>query len=542
MRSPAAAIAWEFRHRHRWALIALASYLLVLGLIKPLLLEPGDTVRFDPPDGFAALAVVPFSVAFFYLLAVFSFGLTGDLAARPSIYPTRLFTLPVTTAALAGWPMLYGGAAMVALWLMALVLARWPWGVELPLWPAFMAPAVLAWTQVCSWMPYGLRGLRVIAATVVLITLDTVVIVAIELQWSEGALIAFLAPQLPLAYLCACAAVARARRGVVPDWQPLFWRARAVDGDRVRPPFRSAAAAQFWCEWRRHGWSLPVLVGILLPFELGLLFITGYGSRTFVFELLLFVLVTPIVMAGFAAATVSKPNPFERDTYGVTPFTATRPLGTAELVAAKLKMAMLSTLATWILMLVAIPIGFSWAGADVVLIDWARWLDSMGRPRAIVAALLLLGGLMVATCQMLVQSLYLGLSGREWIVKTSGFVGLVIVMAIGPLYEWIADNVEVRRWLWDGWPMFPVGLVALKMTAAIWVAARLFRSRLISDRTLLFGAAGWTLVVFALYGVLVWWVDTAFIPRHILAVFAILAVPLVRVSAAPLALAWNRHR
>ena len=29
MRSPAAAFAWEFRHRHRWVLIALAGYLLV---------------------------------------------------------------------------------------------------------------------------------------------------------------------------------------------------------------------------------------------------------------------------------------------------------------------------------------------------------------------------------------------------------------------------------------------------------------------------------------------------------------------------------
>ena len=49
-----------------------------------------------------------------YFLAVFSFGLSGDLAARQSMYPARMFTLPVTTAALAGWPMLYGTAAMAA--------------------------------------------------------------------------------------------------------------------------------------------------------------------------------------------------------------------------------------------------------------------------------------------------------------------------------------------------------------------------------------------------------------------------------------------
>lgn len=115
MRSPAAAIAWEFRHRHRWPLIALATYLLVLCLIKPLVLEAGQTVGFDPPDGFAGLGAVPFSVTFMYVIAVFSFGLAGDLSARQSIYPPRMFTLPIASTALAGWPMLYGGVAMATL-------------------------------------------------------------------------------------------------------------------------------------------------------------------------------------------------------------------------------------------------------------------------------------------------------------------------------------------------------------------------------------------------------------------------------------------
>ena len=46
----------------------------------------------------------------------------------------------------------------------------------------------------------------------------------------------------------------------------------------------------------------------------------------------------------------------------------------------------------------------------------------------------------------------------------------------------------------------------------------------------------------ALYGLLVWLVDTPLIPRYFLALVAILAIPLARLSAAPLALAWNRHR
>ena len=54
-------------------------------------------------------------------------------------------------------------------------------------------------------------------------------------------------------------------------------------------------------------------------------------------------------------------------------------------------------------------------------------------PRAIVAAGLILGGLMLGTWLMLVQGLFIGLTGREWLIKTSGFVGLVIFMVIGPI-------------------------------------------------------------------------------------------------------------
>jgi hypothetical protein len=85
-------------------------------------------------------------------------------------------------------------------------------------------------------------------------------------------------------------------------------------------------------------------------------------------------------------------------------------------------------------------------------------------------------------------------------------------------------------------------LVCVKMSAAAWIVTRLYRSRLLSDRTLVTGAVTWSVVVLALYGLLVWLVSTPFFPRYLLALVAILAIPLARLSAAPLALAWNRHR
>jgi hypothetical protein len=80
------------------------------------------------------------------------------------------------------------------------------------------------------------------------------------------------------------------------------------------------------------------------------------------------------------------------------------------------------------------------------------------------------------------------------------------------------------------------------MSAASWIATRLYRSRVLSDRTLVAGAAGWLVAVLALYGLLAWLLFTPFFPRYLLGLVAILAIPLARLSAAPLALAWNRHR
>jgi len=544
MRSPALAMGWEFRRRHLWALIAMAGYLLALAAIKLLFLRPMEPIRLDPPDGRAAVVITPLTATYFYLLAAFSFGLAGDLGARPSIYPARMFALPLRTAALVGWPMLYGTAAVTILWLVTALSARWPWGIELPLiWPALLAAVFLAWTQALMWMPYGLPGLRAIVTVPWLATLDAVALLAIHYQVPEPMMVAFLVPQLPLAYVTACSAVGRARRGEVPDWRGMFARpASNAVLTRRRDRFPSPARAQAWFEWRRHGRSLPALVGLLLPFELALLWLAK-DAPAFVFEILFLALITPPFMAAFTAWTVSQPNPQVRDSYGVPPFIATRPLTSAELIAAKLKMAMWSTLAAWLLVLVAVPLALEWSGTWSVVTERARRMnDAIGTPRAATVVLLILAGFIVATWKQLVQSLHIGLTGREWIVKGSVLLTLTFLILLGPIVEWIIDSPSGQRALWNALPLILAGLVGLKMSAAAWIATRLDRSRLLGDRALVAGAASWVLAVLALYGVLVWFFSTPFVARYVLALIAILAVPLARISAAPLALAWNRHR
>lgn len=542
MRSAAAAIGWEFRQRHRWPIVVLVTFVVAVLGYRSLLVEEAATLQMDPPEGLAGVLIAPLAIAFLYILAVFSFGLSGDLAARHSIYPARMFALPVTTAALAGWPMLYGATAMLGLWVTAWSIARL-WNVDLPfVWPALLAVTFIAWTQVLTWKTYGLRGLRVIATVIWLISLDAIIITAVETRTPDSLLIAFLAPQPPLAYAAACFYLARARRGDVPDWRV---NRMAPAGGSAGPQagFRSAARAQAWFEWRLHGRTLPALAALVVPFELALLFIPGNNVPSIVFTTLLVAVLTPPVLAGFVAAAVSKANPFVRDAYGLAPFTATRPMSSAGLIAAKIEMTLWSTLATWALMVLIVPLALMWSRTMPTVIERASLLaDAIGTPRAIVLTGLVFAALVASTWTYLVQNLCIGLTGRDWLIKGSVFASLVVIVLIFPAWHLLRYNGRVFWTLWDNAPWILAVMAAVKMAAAAWVAIGLGKSGLLRERVLIGGAAGWCVAVCALYGVFAWFADTRLIPHYLLLLVAILLVPLTRVSAAPLALAWNRHR
>ncbi len=543
IRSPAAAIAWEFLRRHGWGFAALVGYFVGLAAVKLLVVLSGQPVPLESSVQFAMVGVVPLAATSLYLLAVFSFGFSGDFAGRQSIYPTRMFTLPVTSAALAGWPMLYGGTGMVILWAAMRLFAPWPPDLAVPVvWPALLGAVLLGWTQALTWMPYGLPGLRVVVAVLWLTAIDVAVLLALHFEAREAVMLAVLAPHIPLAYVVARSAVARARRGEVPDWWGPSTRAARLARVRRRQRFDSPAQAQAWFEWRRQGRSLPILVGILLPFEVALLF-AARDAPVLVFEILFGVLLTPPIMASFVAATERKAHPDSGGGYGVTPFMATRPLTSAALIAAKLTMAIRSTLTAWLLVLVAVPIALHLSATRPLVIEkLGGAVAAIGTPRSVVLALLVLWVLVSSTWKQLVQSLYVGLTGREWVVKSSVFLVLAVLTVLGPLVLWIVENGAARATLWATGPWILAALVGIKLGAAGWVATRLHEARQLTERTMVGGAACWLVAVLALRGLLVWLVDTPFVPSYVLLLVAMLAVPLARISAAPLALAWSRHR
>jgi hypothetical protein len=539
VRGAARAIGWEFGRRHRLGLIALGAYLLVFWAIRLLVLGPAHPITLDPPNGLAAFIVVPVTITVFYFVGVFSFGLSGDLAARQSIYPSRMFTLPVTSAALAGWPMLYGTAAMASVWIGTVLFTRWIGAVDLDLpliWPAVLSAAYLAWTQALSWMPYGLPGLRVIVATLWLAVVDTIVLLAIHYKASELRMIAILAPQIPIAYAVACYAVARARRGDVPDWRVSVRSSTttsATSGFGGIGPFRSASRAQTWFEWRRHGRTLPAMVAIVVPVELLLLFVPGNDTAPIVFLTLCVAAFTPPFLAAFAAAALS----------AATTYTATRPLTTVGLIAAKLRMTIWSTLAAWLLVIIFIPAALLLSGRMPVVVERTHaMIDVTGISRGIAVVLLVAAALIASTWKNLVQSLSVGLTGRGWLIRSSVLLALAALVAAWPLADAVLRNRQVQSFVWDYLPWILVALCCIKVVAAACVAIRLYDSRLLSGRVLVTGAVCWFVAVAALYGGLEWLAASPAFPRYLLGATAILEVPLVRVSAAPLALAWSRHR
>jgi hypothetical protein len=281
-----------------------------------------------------------------------------------------------------------------------------------------------------------------------------------------------------------------------------------------------------------YGRALPALVAILLPFELAMLYVM-HDTPLLLFEIVVVILLSPPLMAAFVAPAVSS---------AMTPFIARRPLTGNALIAAKLKTALASTLAAWVLVLVAMPVGLKITGtAATVMEPVQRLADVIGMPRAVALVVVALLFLMAATWKQLVQSLCIGMSGRPWITKGAVFATLAFISIAGLVSQWIVIDRRLGA-VWKAAPSIIFALAVLKLASAIWIFARLRARGLMTDRALLLAAIAWDAAVFAVFALLESLLPGLLVRGYFLLFVAILAVPLVRLSAAPLAFAWNRNR
>jgi hypothetical protein len=562
MQSPALGIAWELWRPHRWWLSGMVVYLLVLALVyqmvgvevlarllgntlfaealaqKALLIE--DLARFM---GF--VSAFPVAIGLFGMLGVFGYGMHTNLRMKDSSFPRRMFVLPVRTMALVGWPMLYGALAVALTWATLAETVLRPSGIEMPSGLLLLvAVAVLAWTQAIGWSPFGAGWLKAVSAVLMSSIIVAVPIVGAAFEVREANLLWIIAGSLPLAYGIAVSGVSRARCGDVPEW---YWWSQRIQEigrwlPRRRQPFASAAHAQVWFEWRRHGTALPFLVGCMLPMLL-LPLVFGRNDALPAVRVLLIGAFLPPFVAGFAGTMVGKTNPWVKDYYGVPPFMATRPLTCGALVAAKLKMAALSTLATWALVLAVLPLAVVIMGHGEEVQEW--WKDGLRQVDTLkLCALAGFGimGLVLLTWKQLVENLVIGLTGRAWVINGCVFFGLGLLSTLGLFGGWLYLHPAYHGTFFAALPWLLSGLALLKLLAAGWVCRAISRRGLVATQTLVRLLGIWVLVTIGLVLILCWLVPRDYMSVPSIALGIVLFLPLARLAAAPLALAWNRHR
>jgi hypothetical protein len=500
-----------------------------------------------------------FVIALLYVTKVFGYGgMDGRLEARESGFPARMFTLPLRTSVLVGWPMLQGVVAVVLLWVTWASFVLRPSGIEVPLgMTAALAAALVALLQALLWSPFGLPWLRVLAAALVLPPLLLAALYGPDYGAPEVGLLGLFAALVPAAYAVARAGVARARCGDNPEWQVLSELRIRVTPRKERPrrPFPSPARAQLWIEWQRHAPSFLFPVGgylvLLLASYLSWVH-WGGGDRI---KLLLLFPAAPLLFAPFLGFEFGRAGETPGNRHLLSSFTATRPMTSTALVAAKLKAAALATLAGWALVTLTVVIGLVATGAYAeVPGGWQHLVQENDVWKVALTALLVAVGLFLVIWKMLINCLFITLAGRPWIERGIGLaisLGLPLVALL--FSRWAGDYPAFFEALRNrlNQPDFlealqhtltwgAGGSVLLKLTIAAVVLRALVRRGLLEARTLAKLLGLWLFLTGALFTLA--YVAVPAVPVSLLACGVVLSLPLARVAAAPLALAWNRHR
>jgi hypothetical protein len=540
MMTPALAIGWTIWRRHRWGLVAASGCVAVTVIVSAIIravLDPVEAMQA------CAMVIIPLVAVAMYFAGVFAYGFDIDVAANGTAFPGRMFTLPVRTGALAGWPMAFGGAAVGLLWVVTAGLILRPAGLDAPVWwPALVAAAQLTWVQAVMWWPFGLAFLRVLVGMLVVHVPVSGTMLALKLEIPEPYLLVFLGVALVSGVGAALVGVARSRRGSISHWAWLSRPGRATAPAEMRRPFYSPGQALRWFERRRHGTVVPLIVAVIMPLCLLPLFLDDNTPPILARTLGLTFLV-PVFFAGMAGGTVGKNNPWVREYYGVSSYAATRPVTTAQMVAAKLRAGTGCTLLSWGIVAMAVTTALFLSGTHRLIgtmID--AWLAARAAAEVIATAVVVAVLLLLWTWKRTVESLVVGLTGREWFVKGSTLAGVFAAFGGLSFGLWLLIRPEYHDTVRELAPWLMAVAVGLKLLLAGLAIRALRRKRLVSDRTLAVIGATWIAVASSLVGLLAWVIPGGFVPATTLLMGVVLLMPLARLSAMPLALDWNRHR
>lgn len=542
MRCVGWAFAWEVWGRHRLMMLLALAYLLALILLFQV--APAGTFEAPidrpntPPLGFALS--LPLGFALVYLLAAFAHGDQAQLESRESGYPRRAFTLPVRTAALAGWPLALGASVTVLLWLAVAGLVWRPCGLAVPLlWPAAFFAAFLTWLQAFVWWPFPFPFVRIIAATVVLGALGAAALLGRAYAVPEPVLLAASAGLIVTGHALAVAGVARARRGDGTTGDRVTPTARSVE--RPLPLFAAPSRALFWMAWRRGGFLLPLSAGLVWLAHLALVCSTAEAPAIRV--VVTAQLIWPLLMASSIGGTLAARGLAVPHDSRLSPFVASRPVPTALLVGVLLRVAFASALLTWAVVLLPLFAELPFIPAGTVLAaDFERLVASQGAKAWVLLALGVVA-LPALTWRQMVSGFWSTLAGRKWLGATlaiataAGYTGLAVSASL------IFTNPEATAALLVAVPWLLAAALALKLLGGGVVVWALHRRRLVEARTLARLGIAWGAAAVGIVALALWLVPPALASPWTVAGWAVLLLlPLVRLGLAPLVLDWNRHR
>jgi hypothetical protein len=256
--------------RQRFAFRFGTAYLTFLALLPLVRREWLYTHQYQ-----AALLAIPSVVAFFS--CIFGFvSMDADLTSSRSAYPAFLLRLPVTTRALAAWPIFLSWAYAVIVWVAfaALYLNQIKpetpngidrgWAVPVTA-PALLFAAMTVTVQAVLWRPMRFGLLRLIAALALLVGLT---FIGIPLVLSSGlsptGIKLVVGGYTLLATWAGFDSVYRSRHQPSTRFVASARKTRSARRQSTMKPFSSPVEAQTWIEWRRQGRILPILTFIIL--------------------------------------------------------------------------------------------------------------------------------------------------------------------------------------------------------------------------------------------------------------------------------------
>jgi len=547
MRSPTIALLWEIWRRH-WSTVAVIGGLTVVGRLVDVLESRRNAGAESSP-----LTTLLAMVAFLLLVAVFNYTESGGVRGVGQ-FPRRLFTLPVTSLHLVAVPMLAGITSIELLYLLWMEPLSRDGSARAPF-VAILLAAFVVFYLCALWTLERAGSLRLVMLGVIAIAVFAIGILPSfppnpPPWWRlEIALAGLVAGLAVIAFLLAWRHVARLRDGGGRSAHragSLFnWIVEATPTRRTA--FANPAAAHFWFEWRSSGMVLPALVGgvlLVVVIPMSWLMRSNAGDT---FRLLLAALAAPVVLAVPVGIAFSKPTFWSED-LAVPAFVAALPLSSEDLVATKVRVAAMSAVLSWLVVLVLLTVWLSsWGNLDALsLLALQLWAFHGQSVAAVygIAVLVAFAG-MFLTWRFLVSRLWSGLSGRRPLFVAS-VVAIVVLVIAGLVFD--ADRLP--GWLLDDPARLApvVWIAAIAVIAKYWIAA--YAWRVVTPRYLRVYLLIWLAgtASFLAFGIVVWGVVRIYLPvdvdrlRSLVILVALLAVPLARVGLAPASLTHNRHR